>query len=399
MRRLRTIVIVASFGIAVAVAACASLSGLSGGPSGEPEAGVAPEAAPLDAAPSDPCHHAKVVAAPVTDDDPTGDVGPVVLAVRSVSVAGALDGGGPIGFDLDGVCTCFPDPSTAHGAQPSCVPPDGSMVACDQDGGVDRQLTNVIAGYPLFFGGKSADNGGPSLVMTITKYNGRANDAEVFLAAFGSEGIFDATGCAGDPDGPPFKATWQGCDKWTLDSRYVLPGTTEPTAYLTGYVTNHVLVARSSVKPLAFLAGNIALPIASAVVTARLVAVGPTFVPIEPPPDKGDHFQIEEGVLSGRVTTGDALRGLASQQADSDGGPLCGFPNFFTAVKTGFVCPNADITSSVAKDFTNAPCDAISVAAAFSAFPAQIGAVRDPKSSACAAPDDPKFDALFDCAK
>src|SRR5206468_3264530 len=131
------------------------------------------------------------------DDDPTGDVGAIVLAVRTVSVAGALDGGAPIGFDLDGVCTCVTDPGTAHGGQPSCVPPDGSMIACDQDGGVDRQVTNVIAGYPLFFGGRSADNGGPSLIMKITKYNGRANDAEVFLAAFGSQGIYDNTNCVG----------------------------------------------------------------------------------------------------------------------------------------------------------------------------------------------------------
>lgn len=108
---------------------------------------------------------------------------------------------------------------------------------------------------------------------------------------------------------------------------------------------------------------------------------------------------MEEGIVGGRVGTKDTLRGLAVSQAGTDGGPLCGFNDFFTTVKTSFICPNADIMRSEMKDFNSEALRRDLARAAFVAPPAQLGAVRDPNKSDCRDPNDPKYDALFDCTK
>ena len=108
---------------------------------------------------------------------------------------------------------------------------------------------------------------------------------------------------------------------------------------------------------------------------------------------------MEEGIVGGRVGTKDTLRGLAVSQAGTDGGPLCGFNDFFTTVKTSFICPNADIMRSEMKDFNSEALRRDLARAAFVAPPAQLGAVRAPNKSDCGDPNDPKYDALFDCTK
>jgi hypothetical protein len=380
-------------GVGLVAAACASLSGLSGGsPVEDGGTDASPEGAVADAAAGDPCRHALIPAPPAADDDPSAAVPSLVLAIRGVSVTGGLDGGATPGFDLDGVCTCFPDTSTAHEAKPSCVAPSGSSTACDGDGGADRQLGNVLGGYPELLGKRLPEIGGPTLLLQIAKYNGRANDADVFVGVLPSQGIYDNAGCTSasiDAGAPPYVPTWTGCDRWSLDSLYVLPGTTEPKTYLHGYVTDHVLVVPASDKPVAFVAGNATLPVSSALLLGRLVPVDAS----------GTHFRMEDGVVGGRVAAADALRALATSQASADGGPLCGFNNFFTTVKTTLVCPNADIMRSATTDFSGVGCDALSFATAFSAQPARLGEVRTTPKTPCADPNDVKFDALFDCTK
>lgn len=390
--------LVALGGVAL-VAACVSLAGLSG--DAPPAVDAGPDAPNQDAAPPDPCVHAVPPPPPAKDDDPVGVVPPLVVAVREVSLKGALDGGAPIGYDLDGVCTCFGDRTTAHGGDPSCVAPDGGAPACDGDGGADTQLTNLLAGYPDFFGTALKDRGGPTLLIKITGYNGRANDREVFIGVYGSTGIYDDTGCGASDGGgvPPYTPTWKGCDRWSLDEQYVIPGTSEPTSFVSGYVTDHVLVMRPSAKTITFLVGNTSLDVAGSIVTARLVAVDANLVDIVPPPEVGKLFRLEDGVVAGRATTTDALRSLAGGMAFNDGGPLCGAASFYGVVKRSFLCPNADVSSNLAKDFTNAPCDSISVGAAFTALPAHAGAVRPRSKNPCGDPNDPRYKDLFDCSK
>ena len=380
-------------------AACVSLSGLSGG-DGAPallEAGA--EAAPLEAAaPADPCSHATIPPPPAKDDDPTGQVPTLVLAVRDESVSGTVDGGAPIGFDLDGVCTCFPEMTTAHGGSPSCIAPEGGTPACDGDGGVDRQISALLAAYTVPTGG--AATGGRTLLLKITKYNGRANDREVFVGFIASPGIFDSTGCPGadDAGASPYLPTWKGCDLFALDESSVLPGTNEPLSYLPAYVTDHVLVVPPAAQPVLFDVGNTSLVVSGSLLAARLVALDSLLQAIEPPPAVGTLFRME-GTAAGRVRTTDALRAIAKGQAISDGGPLCGFPNFYNSVKRTFICPSADIATSPADDFKNAGCDALSLALAFTADPAQLGDARKPDKSACGDPADPKYAPFFDCAQ
>lgn len=386
-----------SGGLAFA-AACVSLTGLSGGDGAPASVEAGPEASQPEAAmPRDPCAHATYPPLPAKDDDPNGPAPTLVFAVRDESVSGTIDGGAPIGFDLDGVCTCFPDTSTAHGASPSCRPAEGGAPACDGDGGVDRQISALLAAYTLPT--RSGVLGGPTLLLKVAKYNGRANDSEVFVGFIASPGIFDRTGCgANDDAGAPYPPTWKGCDTFALDESSVLPSTAEPLVYQPGYVTDHVLVVPPSAKPVVFVFGNTSLLVGGALIVARLTAVDAQQQPIVPPPDVGQRFHIE-GTTGGRVSTTDGLRAIARAQAATDGGPLCGFPNFFNSVKHGFICPGADITSSASDDFKGVDCDALSFAAAFTADPALLGSTRKPEKSACADPADPSYASFYDCTQ
>ena len=399
MRRLA--VVLASGALALG-AACASLSGLTGGDGTQAapaEAGT--ESGPAESGPpppTDPCSHATLPPPPVVDDDPNGAVPTLVVAVRDESVTGTVDAGAPIGFDLDGVCTCFSDTTTAHGASPSCTVPDGGSPACDGDGGVDRQISALLAAYTVPSG--SGASAGPTFLLKVTKYNGRANDREVFVGLIPSPGIYDATGCVMDAgDGvPPYRPTWQGCDKFALDQSAVLPTTNEPLVYLPAYVTDHVLVVPRADKPVSFVVGSATLVVSGAVMSIHLTAVDESMQPIVPPPDVGHLFHFD-GTVGGRVGTADALLAIANEQAVNDGGPLCGFPNFFDTIKRSFVCPGADIAASPADDFKGAACDALSVAAAFTADPVQLGSSRKQPPLPCADPTDPQYAAFFDCAK
>ena len=397
---MRRLAVVVGLGALALAAACASLSGLTGGgPTTEPVDGGPDEGAPTEAAPPtpDPCSHAFVPPPPAKDDDLTGQLPPLTLAVRDESVSGTLDAGEPIGFDLDGVCSCFPDTTTAHGGSPSCIAPEGGSPACDGDGGADRQISALLAAYTV--PSVSATNGGPTLLLKVTKYNGRANDTEVFVGFLSSPGIFDRTGCTnGDDAGAPYPPTWRGCDKFALDDTAVVPGTAEPLAYLPGYVTDHVLVVPRAIKPVTFLVGSTSLVVTGSVLVLRLTALDAQLLPIEPPPPIGQIFRME-GSTAGRVSTADALRAIAKGQALTDGGPLCGFPNFYNTVKHAFVCPSADIAATPARDFKDVECDALSLAAAFSADPVQFGTVQKQPKSACGDPSDPKYAAFFDCAQ
>jgi hypothetical protein len=395
----RPVVVVGLASLALA-AACASLSGLTGGdPTVEPIEAGSEGAAQTEAAPPtpDPCSHATYPPPPAKDDDPNGVVPTLVVAVRDESVSGTVDGGAPIGFDLDGVCSCFPDTTTAHGAAPSCIPPEGGARACDGDGGVDRQIGALLAAYTV--PSNTGANGGPTLLIKVTKYNGRANDSEVFVGFIASPGVYDRTGCTnGDDAGAPYAPTWKGCDRFALDQSSILPSTQEPLSYQPAYVTDHVLVVPPSTKPITFVVGNTSLVTLASVLVLRLTAVDAQLQPIEPPPEVGQIFRME-GTTAGRVGTADALRAIAKGQAMSDGGPLCGFPNFYNSVKHAFVCPSADIATTPANDFKDLGCDALSLAAAFTAEPAQLGEERKPGKSACGDPSDPMYAPFFDCAQ
>lgn len=391
--------LVALGGVCCAAVACVSLAGLSGGEPADPvESGT--DATPVDATPPDPCRHAFPPAEPAVDDDPMGEVAPFIVAVREASLAGSVDGGMPIGFDLDGVCSCFTDPTTAHKGETSCAPREGGTVTCDGDGGADNAVNTLLAAYPDFLGGSTA-RGGPTMLIKIAKYNGRANDREVLVAVVASPGHYDTSGCpdAGPIKGdPPYPPTWKGCDRWAVDPGYLLPGTSEPSTFVPAYVVDHMLVVTPLSKPVMFLVATTTFPLTGARVMARLVALDTELRPLQPQPEVGERFALDEGVIAGRATTGDMLRALAASLARLDGGPLCGTPALFTAIKTQFICPGADVTGAPSLDFTSAGCDALSVASAFAAEPARFGEVRPLDPTPCGDLADPKLADLFDCS-
>ena len=397
----RSVLAVALTAIALS-AACASLVGLSGGSATEASEGGVDGGLGAETAPSDPCAHAAPPPPPDTDDDPTGQISPVFMTVREFIITGGGDAGPARGFDLDGVCTCSKAPGTAMGGAASCVPPDGGAVVCDEDNGVDRQLSAISEGYPQVLRGVSPDVGGPSLLLRITGYNGRANDKQVFVAIYPSVGIRDKSGC-GSPDagGPPYAPTWTGCDKWTVRSAYVLPasGTEEPLLLLPAYVNQYRLVLSRSAKTVPLVGNGALLPLSGATLTGKLVPVGADMQPVVPRPAVGALFRLEEGLIGGRASTVDMLRAFAEGQAAADGGPLCGSFPFFETLKATFLCPNVDLMAKPSDDFTNQTCNAISFSVGFYAQPAMMGAIADPAPLRCGDSHDPSHDALYDCTK
>jgi hypothetical protein len=394
--------ILAAFAALCGAAACVSLVGLSGGEA-LPDAGDARDELHVDAGPVDPCHHHVPPLPPAIPDDPAGDIGALTVAISAVSIRGALDGGAATGYDLDGVCTCFADPHTAHDGGSACIPPDGGgggVSLCDEDGGDDVQFAKLLAPYPGYFTG-GGTIGGATLLLRITQYNGRANDASVFVGFIPSAGIYDITGCerdAGvDAGSPPYEPSGRACDTWTVDPANVLPGTTEPTSFLPGYVTDHTLVLPASAKPVTLMIGGAPIPVQSTELTARLVPVDDQLVPLSPEPDVGTLFRLENGLLGGRVATGDVLRGFAISQAVTGTGPLCGPDALFPVLKSKFLCPNADVVSDMTLDFTDKICDAMSVSVSFRAQPGRMGEARTAETVGCKSVDDPDVVQLFDC--
>ena len=331
-------------------------------------------AAPVDAGP-DPCAHAQPPPPDGADDsDEQSTQDQYVIAARGIDIAPTTNG--TLGFDLDGTCTCDPTP-TAHDGGPSCT----SAVSrnCDEDGGtgIDNafaQLTYVKALSGTAFGaGSGADQncGRAALLAVIGKYNGRANDADVTFAFVLSSGLqtpHEATeapsNCNNDggPQPTVYRPRFDGTDRWSTDTNFVVTNTTTPTqVFTTGYVRDWVLVARAGTGPVQIPFGPFVGDARQAVVRANLARV-----------DAG--IQIVDGELAARLTSTSVIRGIASVPLGGKSGFIC--PNntnalLFANAKSS-VCSGRDVLANPLDDFSGAACDAVSAGIRFFGEPAQM---------------------------
>jgi hypothetical protein len=337
---------------------------------GDASDGRAQDAMP-EAAPG--CAHAVPPGPPSTDDTPDGGGTEVdiLLAMSTLDLGqnamGNYDPNHPIGFDLDGVCTCFED------AGPSCV---GPRLICDTAGGRDESanvVLGVLAGDPnLSQAGlqSSLSEGAFGLLLHIHGYNGLANDQSVIVEYFASAGTQKDAGTG----------------VWTVTPETVL----EPAAdggYVSSYidsqayVNNFVLVSQlSEVFPLVLVPNlgtihnPITLNLSGLVLAAPLVQAGGT-------------WSIDGGQMGARWPTSMALYDLHTiQDPVNPSLSLCGTDTTYTALVTD-ICGNADIAASQNAADAAAPCSALSVGLGFNAAPAQMGGSYEPTAVGVDCPD------------
>jgi len=314
------------------------------------------------------CGSARWPGAPASDDG--GEDRTFVVALKEVSIEVAGDR--PLGFDLDGICTC-PGPGACVPKKPLAAGDAGdAAVHCDEKpGGRDISLNREVLGLVTKAEGFSAKllneklaQGRYGIVAEVRGYNGGQNDRAVEVAVFMSSGV------AGDAG-----ASWDGGgDRWDIDPSSLTSGdaATMVPAYVdkTAYVRDGILVASKFIGVrLALGAGaeSLVLELGQSVVTAKIVPRGTT-------------YGLEEGTIAGRWTTANILRAIAPLNAPFiPGNPVMCTPAgkfAYDYVKEG-ICNAADLSQSAARDEDRlADCDAVSFGMRFTAEPASVGGVR-----------------------
>ena len=325
------------------------------------------------------CAHASYPDRPAQDDQSSLTV-EVVLAIQSIDLGLGSDAGtelAPYGFDLDRVCTC-PGP-------PSCIQEQGAPQTCDDDAGRDhaglelfREL-NALAPSSTEQTNQGLRAGQYGLLFDIQNYNDTANDKQVSVAVYASNGS------SGVEDGGMPQPSHDGTDHWTLDPTYVVGGSRlagsscernqgacKPIFFDdNAYIKDHVLVARIEF-PFSFgtrtFLGGVVMSLKGSVVVGKLERV--------PLAGGGQSYGITNGTIAGRWPTRQLLSTLAAvPDYLSNARPfLCGDDFSYMYFKYR-ACQVADITSNPTLDNTNAPCDAVSMGFRFSAEPAHLGEV------------------------
>jgi hypothetical protein len=294
------------------------------------------------------------------------------------------DGGlPPFGWDLDNDCTCQGSPP----GPPSCLQAAGTKENCDDFAGRDHIALELFEALSITAetGSQTANQamqaGQYGLVVQITGYNGMSNDEEVTVALYASNGI------DGVQDGGTPVAQHNGNDKWTVDPRYItegaqLVGTDCETSSLcqptsvddTAYVAGGILVAQfPNSVPLTFGSraniGGALMQLNGVVLVGTLVAA--------PIAGSGEGWAIVNGSISGRWETSQLLGNLSTipDPMSPDPGYFCGSDPFYATFKN-VICSLQDIEANGLDNQTPlAPCDALSMAFAFTAEPARLGPV------------------------
>jgi hypothetical protein len=299
-------------------------------------------------------------------DDPKNDI---LVAVRRVIPTAESS---QIGYDVDGVCTCDPTPTE------SCAVRRGSTTPhCDADGGRDNALTELLRTLqPLLqfdildYTNERIRTAAVGFLFKVTNYNGKLDDAEVDVAAYGSLGpaVVDDQQDAGYSKYYP-RFDDGGVDTWSLDRTTLEDeATLLPRIRGKAYVSGGVIVL-SSLEVLEFpLISDAKTKFNGGVITGR----------IQLAPNGQGSPKIDSLVLAGRWHTTDLLTALGrTEDPRSPPKGLCEDPTY-TLLAKGFVCPRADVASFPASDNKNEACEAVSVGIGFEMVPALLGPPVDP---------------------
>jgi hypothetical protein len=389
VRRRRTSCLLAAFGAcAVLVGACAIydasllLPATDGGIASTTDSGAG-DADVGDGA-VDTCAHKRPPSKPTTEDG-TADLDFVMagnhLRIIPAGRASFAHPSSPVGYDLDGVCTCP--------AAESCTPLAATS-HCDGEGGTDDSAGKIFQSFaalaPNNFSDDAFNNnvndGLGTILVRIRSYNGGLDDKQVTVILYGSNGI-DGIQDGGKVRTPP---KFDGTDVWTVDPTSLVGGLSldgGPTcegndnvcvpfyADTEAYVANGVVVAHIDFPVSIGSADSLfVLKLSDTVMTAPLV------------PDDGGLFRIDEGQLVGRWNTAAFLTSLQTIHDPLNRQVfLCGDSGTYTNVKS-LACKGSDVMTSPAADNTGQPCDALSIAMSFSTVRAHIGPIYNPRAVA-----------------
>lgn len=386
--------------LAVTVAACSlavDLDGLAGGPA---DAGTA------DGDASESCSHAAPPTRPVGGS--SADAAPIVAAIRSVDFGESSTEESPVGLDLDWTCTC-------RGEGQSCEEPKfADKEHCDDANGVDNAGAKMFKAL-LAVGTENigssfytmmAEQGEWNLLLSITGYNGEADDELVTVSLYPSPGMNEGAGGAGgagmggaggaggngagggggfgmgalfgEPPG------WKGQDAWPVATAGLKDGASidqpvysDPNAYVAG----NVLVATFPELRFRFKgpSSNLSMNVRSITVIGRLETVG-----------DGLGVRVTKGVVAGYWRMEDVFGALDTLQAG--GKMLCDDGGLLYTQTKGVLCDFIDIGLGAPGE--KVTCNALSFGMGFETFPAKLGpvVVAQPESAKCAPEQSPVGD-------
>jgi hypothetical protein len=345
------------------------------------------------AAVSQGCKHAAWPLRPESTDANADDE-EFVVAWRSLDFGEEdLSGGPTVGYDLDGVCSCYGD-------EGSCVAAEFVTAdTCDGPGGRDNSAARLIAIiYSVAPGTSSAQTsanieaGDWSLLVRVRGYNGESEDDQVDVSLYPSNGL-DNDPCV-PMGGTP---SWDGNDRWPVPRLALLEGSGGAGGMApdcsgatdgaldsprwrddAAYVRDGVLVGVLPEAGLTITDGNGPLSI---VLTEGFLSAH-----IE---RDENGWRLSNGLLVGRWGLVDALS--IAPRFRVDGEPICTDHTVYPLLKNA-VCSVADITAGVSGP--SAECDAMSFGVAFEAEQAQLGTVVEtpPEQYPCPPETDPRLD-------
>jgi len=387
-------------GTAIALAAVACGSPYDAGTVALEDAAsdAAADVSPDAAAPVDPCAHARPPAMPDVDDAPASELPPFYIAVREMRFASEAAVAG--GFDLDGVCTCDARSGTARDGGASCGRADNAR--CDQPNGVDNVFATLARQASAVTPLDEPPNaliaaGRRTMLLQISKYNGRRNDKEVAIGLALSDGI-RRPGCPGSVHNQAkdvWSPGWCGDDEWSLRAQSVVANTGAPLLQTTGYVRDGRLAFEMPTLVLPFTE-DATLELGDAVFAGKLTPLAADLAPRDFDAPRSDReqrlFALDDAILGGRFRATTLLAALgAVEQPTENGEPrfLCE-SSYFPVVRQT-ICGGRDIARSSRFDFEpNLACDALSAAVSFRAFPVLAGEVRESvtRANPCLAGND-----------
>lgn len=318
------------------------------------DTGMEAEAATDTGPACDPAHWPEAPSVDVPGDGGTGDVD-FLVALRTLDVSESAT----LGWDLDQSCTC-PAPD-------SCRRPKDAGQACDEPNGRDIQLNKTIISLLEFAPGFSPSQLGDGIakghygvLVRVQNYNGGPDDRAVTVS------IYLSTGSAG------LMAPTDG-GAWDLDPNTLDPSVgdagTPVSKYIddTAWVRGGMLVAsKLQGAKVHLVSGSQSLDfeLTQGALTAKIA------------PRDGNRWALEDGTLAGRWPTKNALKAISVLTDPASGKPFCEPGSTFYPIVKSELCGNADVSSNIARDNSNADCDALSLAMRFTAEPAQFGVVR-----------------------
>jgi hypothetical protein len=355
-----------------------------------------------------------LVPPPPPADTPSGDPSRTFfLAMEKTNVSGRSDAGTIAGYDLDGVCTCDPRDRSIRAGKPSCLGHPEPVVpgTCDADGGVDNAVADVFTFFeglasvgPSFFDGTGLVCGDLNVLITITDYNGQANDSQIFVTLLPSFGIREphdggesdaSIGCRND-GAAPFPPKFDGTDRWSV-RKGDLNSAGVPPQLFRAYVKDFQLVldGRGKTSEFPLILGSTTVNVGTAVVTGRLVPLderGAELPVVNGAIQSNDgtaaSFRLRDAILSGRTSVDDVLGRVGRVRVAKGVDPyFCSGRNkpIYDLFKDT-ICRAVDTVAEPTRDFTDAPCDAVSIVLLFEAGPVQLGTEYDPPPSpGCAA--------------